>query len=92
MVGSFYSTLKWQQTRSKAKKHYGYRCRQCGGVFTGKSQLVVNHIKQVKDLPPNSPLLYDLSNLELLCRPCDNRHQVTDSKGKVVRGSKQQKA
>ena len=53
----------WNQARTKAKDRDGWRCVKCGKA----GRLEVDHIQPLCD---GGGKVYDLSNLQTLCRGC----------------------
>lgn len=66
-------TSKWQSIRKKAIQRDKGLCQLCltRGIIWNK-KLEVHHIKKRDDLvnTPEEYLIYDLSNLVSVCRPC----------------------
>ena len=70
---SFYKSSRWRKVRAMACQRQPYcKCDECvsSAVMRESSDLVVDHIKEIKDLAlgVNDPLAFDLSNLTVLCR------------------------
>lgn len=53
---------KWAVVRREVLERDGYRCRRCGRA----GRLEVDHVKPIAA----GGSLYDLDNLQSLCRPC----------------------
>lgn len=79
----FYGSKKWHELRYKVIKLYGRVCMACGSK---EGHMHVDHIKPRSRYPE---LELELSNLQILCRPCnmgkgawdetDWRHQSKDT-------------
>lgn len=61
----FYLSKEWRDLRMMVLKKYGERCMKCGSL----SSPSVDHIK-AKSLYPE--LALDISNLQVLCKPCNS--------------------
>lgn len=64
----FYDTDEWRALRYQALKLYGARCQCCGATPTPGNPMHVDHIKPRSKYPE---LELALSNLQILCRPCN---------------------
>ncbi|MYE82933.1 MAG: HNH endonuclease [Gammaproteobacteria bacterium] len=64
-VRSPYNTSKWRRIRLLALDRDGWRCRRCGRA----SRLHVHHRRLIR----HGGAVFDLANLETLCRPCHER-------------------
>lgn len=61
----FYRTPEWRSLRYQVLRKYGRRCMCCGST---EGQMQVDHIKPRSKFPH---LQLNLSNLQVLCRPCN---------------------
>lgn len=86
----FYNSDAWKRLRYQALKLHGARCQCCGASRADGVQIHVDHIKPRSKYPH---LELELSNLQILCEPCnigksaldetDWRHQPS-TKGTVI--------
>lgn len=64
---------KWNIIKKQALALYGAMCHRCGSI----EQINVDHIKPKSKYPQ---LRFDLSNLQILCWPCNkekgNKHET----------------
>ena len=58
----------WPKLREAAFAVHGHQCKQCGAKASEGAKLHIDHIKPVKHWPE---LALDLSNLQVLCAPCN---------------------
>ena len=70
---TFYKSGRWRKVRAMAYKRQPYcKCESClmGSEAMPSSELIVDHIREIRDLPlgVDDPLALDLSNLTVLCR------------------------
>lgn len=79
-----YKDKKWELLRKRVLKRDHYTCQFCGILALGKNRNgvspVVDHIKPVKERPD---LAFDIDNLRVLCRPCDNKRHSEKGKGGI---------
>lgn len=66
--GTFYDTPEWQALRYKALRLNNGKCELCGHGKRDGAKLHVDHIKP-RSLHPELEL--ELSNLQVLCEPCN---------------------
>lgn len=59
----YYSSRRWARVRFLAKRRDDFTCQHCGA----RNKLEVHHVKSVRTHPE---LVFDLSNLQTLCRDC----------------------
>ena len=71
----FYDSRAWHELRYKALKKSDGRCQLCGARQTAENPLQVDHIKPRSKYPA---LALDLSNLQVLCRDCNQGKSNTD--------------
>jgi 5-methylcytosine-specific restriction endonuclease McrA len=80
-----YDTARWRyRTRKQALLNANYRCAKCNEDLHYTSRAHVHHIIATEYAPG---LMYDLFNLEVLCRDCHNREHDRGSLGCDVNGS-----
>ena len=69
-----YKHPKWEKLRLKVLRRDNWTCKFCGQLCLGKKRNghspTVDHIKSVKDHPD---LAFDPRNMQVLCKPCDNK-------------------
>lgn len=65
-----YYTTRWRRLRKQALILAEFKCKHCGCSVQGPKMSRVDHIIPVKKRPD---LAFELSNLQVLCPPCDNR-------------------
>ena len=65
---SFYDSPAWQRLRYEALKRSNGKCELCG---SGKSQGSVLHVDHIKPRSRFPHLELELSNLQVLCKPCN---------------------
>ena len=65
----FLSGYEWRQVRMMALKKYGATCQCCGASPATGAVMNVDHIKPRKLFPE---LALDLTNLQILCSPCNH--------------------
>lgn len=58
----------WKRLRYQALKKYGARCMCCGATRADGVQIHVDHVKPKSKYPE---LALSLSNLQILCEPCN---------------------
>jgi 5-methylcytosine-specific restriction endonuclease McrA len=73
----FYHSPEYKFLRLTVLKRDGYKCTNCGKSGSTNNALQLEHIKP-KSLYPE--LIYELSNLRILCINC---HKKTESYGKA---------
>ena len=71
----FYDSQAWHELRYKALKKSDGRCQLCGARQTAENPLQVDHIKPRSKHPE---LALTLSNLQVLCRDCNQGKSNTD--------------
>lgn len=80
-----YNSKDWEKLRKQALVRDGYLCQFCGALCLGKKRNgispTVDHIQPVKDRPD---LAYDLGNLRVLCKSCDNQRHSEKGRGYEV--------
>ena len=65
-----YKTHRWVVTRRQAMQRDNYECQMCKEEGMFKPGEVVHHIKPSDKYPD---LMYEIDNLQTLCRPCHER-------------------
>jgi len=65
---AFYDSDAWKRLRYQALKLHGARCQCCGATRSDNVQIHVDHIKPRSKYPE---LELELSNLQILCEPCN---------------------
>ena len=79
-----YKDIKWKKLKMRVLKRDGFTCQFCGTLALGKNRNgvspVVDHIETVKDRPD---LAMEITNLRVLCRPCDNKRHSEKGKGGI---------
>jgi 5-methylcytosine-specific restriction endonuclease McrA len=65
----FLNTYEWRVVRMQALKKYGPVCMCCGDSPKNGAVMNVDHIKPRKLFPE---LALDLTNLQILCSPCNH--------------------
>lgn len=75
-MDAFLETYEWRKLRMEALKLYGARCQCCGATAKDGIRIHVDHIKPRKDHPE---LALELSNLQVLCGPCNHGKGNWDS-------------
>ena len=80
-----YNHPEWSKLRIRALRRDSWTCKMCGQLCLGKNKNghspVVDHIKSVKAHPE---LAFELDNLRILCRPCDNKRHSEKGGGEDV--------
>jgi len=76
---SKYARSAWKELAKDVLKRDDYKCQDCGAKHTGKSKLVVHHIKAWSRFPE---LRFELTNLQTLCAKC---HKKKHSRRKSIR-------
>ena len=66
---AFLQSYEWRRVRMEALKKHGARCMCCGATPKEGAVMNVDHIKPRKLFPE---LALDLSNLQVLCNPCNH--------------------
>ncbi len=66
---SFLSSYEWRKVRMVALKMYGPKCQCCGATPADGAVMNVDHIKPRKLYPS---LALDVTNLQILCHPCNH--------------------
>jgi len=64
----FYRSEEWKRLRYTALKKHGAVCQCCGAHRSPTVQIHVDHVKPRSKYPA---LALDLSNLQILCEPCN---------------------
>ncbi len=62
---SFYTSDEWQALRYQAIKRYGRKCMACGASG------VEIHVDHIKPRSKHPELELEITNLQVLCRPCN---------------------
>lgn len=66
---AFLASYEWRRVRMMALKTYGPRCMCCGATPADGAVMNVDHIKPRLKFPK---LALTLSNLQILCAPCNH--------------------
>ena len=66
--GDFYKSDSWRILRYEALRLHGGKCQLCGATRADGVRIHVDHIKPRSKYPE---LALQLSNLQLLCEPCN---------------------
>ena len=66
---AFLESYEWRVLRMKALKLHGARCQCCGASPKDGAVMNVDHVKPRRHHPE---LALDLSNLQVLCNPCNH--------------------
>jgi 5-methylcytosine-specific restriction endonuclease McrA len=66
---AFLASYEWRRVRMMALKTYGPRCMCCGATPADGAVMNVDHIKPRLKFPK---LALTLSNLQILCGPCNH--------------------
>ena len=82
-VNTLYSSAKWRKFRQSILRHQGGECVHCGNTFVD-SLLHIDHITPIANGGP----VYDIDNLQVLCKACHGRKTASETLGA---GSKSQK-
>ena len=72
---AFYQSEEWLSVRYKALKRWGARCQCCGATRQNGVRIHVDHIKPRSRYPK---LALVLSNLQVLCEPCNLGKRARD--------------
>lgn len=71
----FYKTKEWKQLRYRALKDMGNVCMLCGASPKFGAIIHVDHVKPRSIYPE---LAFDISNLQILCKDCNEGKSNTD--------------
>jgi hypothetical protein len=72
----FYNCPQWKALRYKALVLHGARCQCCGATAADGVKIHVDHIKPRSKYPA---LQWELTNLQVLCEPCNMGKSNIDS-------------
>ena len=74
-----YKSARWTKIRKQFLSKYPL-CQSCErfGIYT--TATVLDHIKEIKDLEMDSPLVWDTDNMQGLCHSCHNRKTADEAK------------